>query len=266
MGYQLPLSDPLLDTVDISINLSGLQILDGVSIQVPEGSVTGLIGPNGAGKTTVFNVISGFLAADSGKVRFKGRRLGHNKPHNLTKIGIARTLQSVGLFPSLTALENIIIGGSSRMRAGILGYAFAMPWVDVQHNRVRDTAMRVMHELDIEDVADRYPSQLPYPIQKRVALARALVSDPKLIMLDEPAGGIGSADIEALAQLIRSWTPERTVLLVEHHMELVMEVCDLIWVLDAGKVIAAGTPDQVRTNPAVLTAYLGEEEVEHVVR
>jgi branched-chain amino acid transport system ATP-binding protein len=263
MGYQLPLSDPLLDTVDISVNLSGLQILDGVSIQVPEGSVTGLIGPNGAGKTTVFNVISGFISADSGKVRFQGMRMRHTKPHQLTKLGIARTLQSVGLFPSLTALENIVLGGSSRMRAGIIGHAFAMPWVDVQENHIRESALSVMQELDIVDVADRYPSELPYPIQKRVALARALVSDPTLIMLDEPAGGVSASDIEDLARLIRSWTPRRTVLLVEHHMELVMEVCDLIWVLDAGKVIAAGTPEEVRSNPAVLAAYLGNEEVQH---
>jgi branched-chain amino acid transport system ATP-binding protein len=260
MGYQLPLSDPLLDTVDLSVNLSGLQILDGVSIQVPEGSVTGLIGPNGAGKTTVFNVISGFLPADEGRVRFQGRRMVHTKAHHLTKMGISRTLQGVGLFPSLTAMENVIIGGSSRIRAGILGQAFAMPWVDIQENRVRKSAVEVMRELDVLDVADRLPSELPYPIQKRVALARALVSDPKLLLLDEPAGGVSAADIRDLGTLIRSWVPKRTVLLVEHHMELVMEICDLIWVLDAGKVIAAGTPEQVRTNPAVLAAYLGEDE------
>jgi len=260
MGYNLPLSDPLLDTVDISINLAGLQILDKVSIQVPSGSVTGLIGPNGAGKTTVFNVISGFLEADSGRIRFEGQRMRHTKAHKLTRMGIARTLQGVGLFPSMTALENVMLGGSSRIRSGILGQAFAMPWTDVEENRVRTAAIAVMQELGVSDVADRLPSELPYPVQKRVALARALVSDPKLLLLDEPAGGVSAADIKDLAKLIRSWVPERTVLLVEHHMELVMEVCDLIWVLDAGKVIAAGTPDQVRNDPAVLAAYLGEDE------
>ena len=260
MRYHLPLSDPLLETVDISVNLSGLQILDKVSIGVPEGSVTGLIGPNGAGKTTVFNIISGFLPADSGKVRFEGLRMRHTKAHKLTKKGISRTLQGVGLFASMTALENVVLGGSSKIKAGIMGQAFAMPWTDIQENHVRERAVAVMDELGIGDVANRYPSELPYPIQKRVALARALVSDPKLLMLDEPAGGVSAADIAELGRLIRSWVPKRTVLLVEHHMELVMKVCDLIWVLDAGKVIAAGTPDEVRSDPAVLAAYLGEDD------
>jgi len=259
MQYQLPLSDPLLETVDLSVTLSGLQILDEVSIGVPSGSVTGLIGPNGAGKTTVFNIISGFLPSDSGKVRFEGQRMRHTRAHKLTKMGISRTLQGVGLFSSLTALENVVMGGSSNIRAGILGQAFAMPWTDVQENRVRERALAVLDELGIADVANRFPSELPYPIQKRVALARALVSDPKLLLLDEPAGGVSSADIAELGRLIRSWVPERTVLLVEHHMELVMEVCDLIWVLDAGKVIAGGSPEQVRNDPAVLAAYLGED-------
>jgi branched-chain amino acid transport system ATP-binding protein len=262
MAYHLPLSDPLLETVDISVNLSGLQILDEVSIQIPKGAVTGLIGPNGAGKTTVFNVISGFLPPDSGKVRFEGLKMRHTKAHHLTKMGISRTLQGVGLFSSMTAMENVMLGGTSRIKSGILGQAFAMPWTDIQENRVREAAESVMAELGVLDVADRMPSELPFPIQKRVALARALVCDPKLLLLDEPAGGVSAADIKELARLIRSWVPNRTVLLVEHHMELVMEVCDLIWVLDAGKVIAAGTPDHVRNDPAVLAAYLGEDDEE----
>lgn len=264
MAYHLPLSDPLLETVDISVNLSGLQILDEVSIQIPKGAVTGLIGPNGAGKTTVFNVISGFLPPDSGKVRYEGLKMRHTKAHHLTKMGISRTLQGVGLFSSMTAMENVMLGGTSRIKSGILGQAFAMPWTDIQENRVREAAESVMAELGVLDVADRMPSELPFPIQKRVALARALVCDPKLLLLDEPAGGVSAADIKELARLIRSWVPNRTVLLVEHHMELVMEVCDLIWVLDAGKVIAAGTPDHVRNDPAVLAAYLGEDDEEGV--
>jgi branched-chain amino acid transport system ATP-binding protein len=134
-----------------------------------------------------------------------------------------------------------------------------MPWTDVEQNRLRAQSMAILGELNIADAANRLPGELPYPIQKRVALARALVSDPQVLLLDEPAGGISAADISELAELIRSWVPKRTVLLVEHHMELVMEVCDLIWVLDAGKVIAAGTPDEVRRDPAVLAAYLGED-------
>lgn len=251
----------LLALSDIRVRLSGLQILDGVSIDVPVGQVTGLIGPNGAGKTTVFNVISGFVRPDSGTVIYDGRVQRRMKPHHLTRMGISRTLQGVGLFASLSALENVMQGGSSRVRSGIISDALAMPWADVENERLRVDALAALEQLGVADQADRLPSELPYPIQKRVALARALMCDPRMLLLDEPAGGIGADDMADLARLIRAWVPDRTVLLVEHHMELVMEVCDLIWVLDAGRVIARGTPDEVRNDPAVLAAYLGEEGV-----
>jgi branched-chain amino acid transport system ATP-binding protein len=250
---------PLLELSGIRVRLSGLQILDGVSISVPQGKVTGLIGPNGAGKTTVFNVISGFVAPDAGEVRYQGRELRRIKPHRLTKLGISRTLQGVGLFPSLSALENVMLGGSAQVRSGLVSQALAMPWTDIQTERVRARALEAMTELGIASEAARLPGELPYPVQKKVALARALVSDPTVLLLDEPAGGIGAGDMTELERLIRGWVPQRTVLLVEHHMELVMSVCDLIWVLDAGRVIASGTPDEVRSNPDVLAAYLGEE-------
>ena len=249
----------ILELDQIKVKLSGLQILDGVTIRVPRGHVTGLIGPNGAGKTTVFNVISGFVKPDSGAVTYEDKRRKHMKAHHLTRMGISRTLQGVGLFSSLTALENVMQGGSSRVRSGILSESLAMPWTDIETERLRVDALAALEELGIADQADRLPSELPYPIQKRVALARAMMSDPKLLLLDEPAGGVSAGDMADLGRLIRSWVPDRSVLLVEHHMELVMEVCDLIWVLDAGKVIAWGTPDEVRNDPAVLAAYLGEE-------
>ena len=159
----------------------------------------------------------------------------------------------------MSALDNVMMGGESHVRSGIISQAFAMPWTDVEQSRLRVKALSAMTELGIADAANRLPGELPYPVQKRVALARALVSDPKVLLLDEPAGGVSAADIAELATLIRSWVPERTVLLVEHHMELVMEVCDLIWVLDAGKVIAVGSPEEIRSNPAVLAAYLGQD-------
>lgn len=259
MKYVLPLTHPLLATENVSITLSGLKILDDVSIGVPEGTVTGLIGPNGAGKTTVFNIMSGFLTPDSGNVRFDGKKLKHIKTHHLTKMGISRTLQGVGLFTSLTALENVMLGGSARVKSGIVADSLGMPWADSEQNKLRSLAIEMLAEFGIADVADRYPGELPYPVQKRVAIARSLISDPKVLLLDEPAGGISASDMAELGRMIKSWTPKRTVLLVEHHMELVMQVCDLIWVLDAGKVIASGSPEEVRTNPAVLAAYLGEE-------
>jgi branched-chain amino acid transport system ATP-binding protein len=160
----------------------------------------------------------------------------------------------------LTALDNILLGGSAHVKSGIVADSLAMPWTDAEQRRLRERAHAVMEEMSILDVANRFPGELPYPVQKRVSLARALVSDPKVLLLDEPAGGIGAGDMADLARIIKSWIPDRTVLLVEHHMELVMDVCDLIWVLDAGTVIASGTPEQVRTDPAVLAAYLGEED------
>ena len=250
--------DAILALDGVSVRLGGLQILDDVSMRVPRGSVTGLIGPNGAGKTTVFNVISGFVTAQSGRIRFDGRVLHGHRAHHLTRMGIARTLQGVGLFPDLTAVENVMLGAPTR--TGIVADALALPWADAREARVRSRALEALCELEVSDTADRYPSQLPYPVQKRVALARALMSDPALILLDEPAGGIGADDMADLASLIRSWTPHRTVLLVEHHMDLVMDVCQQITVLDTGRVISVGTPAQVRSDPAVLAAYLGEPE------
>ena len=192
MKYVLPLTHPLLATENVSITLSGLKILDDVSIGVPQGTVTGLIGPNGAGKTTVFNIMSGFLTPDSGNVRFDGKKLKHIKTHHLTKMGISRTLQGVGLFGSLTALENVMLGGSARVKSGIVADSLGMPWADSEQNKLRSQAMETLAEFGIADVADRYPGELPYPVQKRVAIARSLISDPKVLLLDEPAGGISA--------------------------------------------------------------------------
>jgi branched-chain amino acid transport system ATP-binding protein len=252
---------PVLELQDVTVRLSGLTILDRVSLAVPSGHVVGLIGPNGAGKTTVFNVISGFVRPESGRILYRGVDTGRMRAHRLTRMGISRTLQGVGLFSSLNGVENVMQGVGSRSFGGVVWEALAMPWTDAAAERARTKALAVMGELGVADQAQRYPSEMPYPIQKRVALARALVSDPDVLLLDEPAGGIGTGDMHELGSLIRDAKERRTVLLVEHHMELVMEICDLIWVLDAGRVIASGTPDEVRSNPAVLAAYLGDEGV-----
>lgn len=253
------MTEPILEIDGLEKRFGGVVATNHVTLALPPLQLHAIIGPNGAGKTTVFNVISGFVKPESGQVRVDGRRLKHIHPHNLTQLGISRTLQGVGLFASLSALENVMLGGSSRVKSGIIAQALAMPWTDTEQADLRERAIAIMTELGVESDAGRLPGELPYPIQKRVALARALVSDPKILLLDEPAGGISAGDMADLGRLIKSWVPKRTVLLVEHHMELVMEVCDLIWVLDAGKVIAAGTPEVVRQDPAVLAAYLGQE-------
>jgi len=249
----------ILTVTDLRVRLGGLTVLDGINLSVPQGAVVGLIGPNGAGKTTVFNAICGLVPVTSGQIDFEGRSLRGVRPHRLSAMGIARTLQGVGLFASMTVRENVMAAWVEQPVGGIVADAVAMPWMDASDQRARERADALLADFSISDIADKRPGELPYPVQKRVALARAVMSDPWLILLDEPAGGIGADDMADLARIIRSWVPQRTVLLVEHHMELVMSVCDLIWVLDAGVVIASGTPDEIRTNPAVLAAYLGDE-------
>ena len=244
----------------VSVRFGGLTALDDVSFDVPPASVVGVIGPNGAGKTTLFNVVCGFVRPTAGNMTWDGHRFTP-RPHKLVSQGMSRTLQAVGLFAHLTALENVMVGAAHLRKAGFVSGLFALPRSDRDDRDLADQARAWLDRLDIADAADRLPGTLPYPVQKRVALARALVSRPRLLLLDEPAGGLGAEDMGPLAELIRSLPthPETpcSVLLVEHHMDLVMGVCDQVVVLDFGRRVAAGTPDQVRADPAVVAAYLG---------
>ena len=247
-----------LEVRGITVDFGRLRILDDVSLHVKPGQIVGLIGPNGAGKTTVFNVISGFVTPTSGSVVWRGKdKL--MKPHQLAGLGIARTLQGVGLFDSLTVLDNLVVGATHRSRTGLLSAFTSAPRADREENARREQARGLLADLGILDTADRVPADLPYPIRKRVALARALMGEPELIMLDEPAGGLAQEDIASLALLIRTWVPQKSVLLVEHHMDFVMGICESIFVLDAGKIIAAGTPEVIQKDVRVRAAYLGED-------
>ncbi|MER7889868.1 ABC transporter ATP-binding protein [Micromonospora sp. NPDC094482] len=244
----------------IGVRFSGLTALDDVSLRVPPGRVVGVIGPNGAGKTTLFNVICGFIRPEAGSLTLDGRPL-RPRPHQLTRLGIARTLQGTGLFAGLTVLENVMAGASHTARAGFLPALLGLPGSDRDEARLRRHALDVLAGLGIAAHAGTMPGTLPFAVRQRVALARALAAKPRLLLLDEPAGGLGADDIAELAELIRQ-LPRRdpdpcAVLLVEHHMDLVMSVCDELVVLDFGRVIAAGTPDEVRDDPAVTDAYLG---------
>jgi len=243
----------------VTVRFGGLTALENVSLMVSPGEVVGVIGPNGAGKTTLFNVICGFVRPDEGDVAWGQRSLRNVKPHQLAGLGIARTLQGVGLFAGLTALENVMAGAERRRRAGLASALLGLPRSDRDERALRAAALDAIEALGVADVAARLPATLPFPVQKRVALARALVSRPRLILLDEPAGGLGGDDMQELGQRIRALRGDMAVLLVEHHMDLVMSVCDRVVVLDFGRRIAEGTPADVRSDERVLDAYLGVE-------
>jgi branched-chain amino acid transport system ATP-binding protein len=245
----------------VSVSFGGLVALSDVSLSVAPGQVLGVIGPNGAGKTTLFNVACGFVRPDTGTLTWRGQELRNLRPHQLAGLGIARSLQELGLFNRMTVLDNVLVGADRHARAGFWSSLAGLPRHARDEKALVDRAMTVLDEFGITDVATRYPGSLPYPVRKRVALARALVSEPDLLLLDEPAGGLSAAEITEIGELMRSLTGRMSVMLVEHHMDLVMSVCDHIVVLDFGKVIARGAPDEVRADAAVQAAYLGEDVV-----
>jgi branched-chain amino acid transport system ATP-binding protein len=250
---------PLFAMDDISVSFGGVQALTGASLRVAPGQVLGVIGPNGAGKTTLFNVACGFIRPDTGTLHWKGRPVTGVRSHQLARLGIARTLQGLGLFDRLTVLENVMVGADRHARVGFLSGLLGTRRAARDDAALAGRAERVLSELGIAADAHRVPGSLPYPVRKRVALARALVAEPELLLLDEPASGLSSEEMQDLGELIRGLTGRMAVMLVEHHMDLVMSVCDHITVLDFGRVIALGGPDEVRRDPAVLAAYLGNE-------
>jgi len=247
----------LLAVDGVNVNFGGLKALTDVHCRVNPGEVVGLIGPNGAGKTTLFNVLSGIVKPDSGVLTLNGVERDWLAPDELVSHRISRTLQGVGLFGDLTVLENVMIGAEVDAKAGLLRSILGAS--KKSEDELRQRAHIALENSYCADIANRRADSLPYPITKRVAIARALVSNPQLLLLDEPAGGLGSQDIDWMKSLIRNIRGRTSVLIVEHHMDVVMNVCDRIYVLNFGQLIAEGTPVEVRENPAVIAAYLGNQ-------
>jgi len=248
-------SSDLLSIKDLSVSFGGLKALSNVSLELHINEVVGLIGPNGAGKTTLFNALSGIVPVDSGELQIDGKSHKWPKPHQLINLGISRTLQGVGLFPELTVLENVMIGATKSAKSGLISSALGLSGRD--ENRLKEKAKTALERVYASGIADRRADSLPYPVTKRVAIARALVSEPKVLLLDEPAGGLGAQDIEWMNGLIHNLATQCSVILVEHHMDVVMSVCDRLYVLNFGEVISSGKVETVRNDPAVIAAYLG---------
>ena len=245
----------LIAIAGLTVKFGGLTALDDVYLNVAPNSVVGLIGPNGAGKTTLFNALCGLVTPDSGELHLDGKKQDFPKPFELVDLGIARTLQGVGLFGDLTVLENVMIGAQHLAQTGFISAALGLNRKD--ENQIRDKARVALERVYAGGIAHRRADTLSYPDTKRVAIARALVSEPKILMLDEPAGGLGSQDIEWMNSLIKNLSVDMSVLLIEHHMDVVMSVCSRLYVLNFGEVIASGDAEKVRRDPAVMAAYLG---------
>jgi len=249
----------LLSVRDVTMRFGGIVALDGVSFDMTAGQIVGLIGPNGAGKTTLFNCVGRLYTPQQGDILFEGQSIIASPTHHIAELGIGRTFQNLALFPTMTVLDNVLVGVHSQTRGDFASNALKLPWVGREEGRARATARELLAFLDLDDVAHLPAAGLPFGTLKRVELARALASRPKLLLLDEPAGGLNHEEVALLGALVRAIRDARrvTVLLVEHHMSLVMQVSDKVVVLDFGRKIAEGTPVQIQRNEDVIKAYLG---------
>ncbi|MBS4754407.1 ABC transporter ATP-binding protein [Nocardioides sp. zg-ZUI104] len=251
----------ILQIENLTLKFGGLTALDDVSFEIREGEILGLIGPNGAGKTTCFNAVTGVYRPTSGDILFEGRSIVGRKKHQITQLGIARTFQNIRLFPAMTALENVLVGADAQHRTGMLSALFRLPRHRREEEQGHALAMDLLRFMGIHRKADELAANLSYGDQRRLEIARAMATGPRLICLDEPAAGFNPAEKVELMELIRKVRDRGfTVLIIEHDMKLVMGVTDRIVVLEFGRKIAEGAPAEIRDNPAVIAAYLGVDE------
>lgn len=250
----------MLELRGITQIFGGVTALDSVSFTVEAGQITGVIGPNGAGKTTLFNIVTGIYSQTRGTVHFEGRDVSRLPAERLAGLGMVRTFQNVELFGGMTVLENVMVGLHSRSGSGLLACSLKMPWAVAEERRIREEAHQWLQFADIDELADVQAANLPFGKGRLLEIARAMACTPRMILMDEPAAGLNSQETLGLASLIRRIRDTGvTVVLVEHDMELVMDICDRIVVLNLGRKLAEGTPRDIQDNPEVIAAYLGEE-------
>jgi branched-chain amino acid transport system ATP-binding protein len=251
----------MLEVSGITQIFGGVTALDAVSFSIAKGDITGVIGPNGAGKTTLFNIITGIYRQTAGKVQLEGKNVTGFPPEKLARRAMVRTFQNIELFGGMTVLENVMVGMHTKSSSGLLACALKMPWSMAEERRIRDGAMKWLEFSGIKDLAEHTAGSLPFGKGRLLEIARALAVEPRIMLMDEPAAGLNSQETLGLAQLIKRIRDLGiTVVLVEHDMELVMDICDRIIVLNLGKKLAEGTPREIQESPEVIAAYLGDDD------
>ncbi len=251
----------VLQTNHATMRFGGLTAVDDLNLHVDEKEIVAVIGPNGAGKTTAFNMITGVYRPSEGSIDFQGQCISHKRPDQIARLGVARTFQNIRLFKSMTVLENVLVANHLHIKSSLFGAALQFPLARREESQMMERSLELLRETGLLEYRDWQATSLPYGLQRRLEIARAMTTSPKLLLLDEPAAGMNPKESAELAEFIHEIREKfnLTIILIEHHMKLVMKISDRIYVLQYGKTIADGVPEEIRANPAVVKAYLGEE-------